>query len=393
MHLHGFFYTIESGGTWSRDTIYAPADRRTVVTQMMLPGSTMAIQWVPREPGDWLFHCHFAFHVSQYLSLDRIPDARDPEAMGHGVHTMAGMVLGVRVLPARSAAALAPAAVATRHAPGVADRAIRLLIQATSASPDTTPRYGFVEQRGSGAVPRDSVPTLSSMLVLQRDRPVRITLVNHLRAPTAVHWHGIEVQDSYYDGVPGWSGTAAHLAPAIMPGDSFVVRFTPPRAGTFMYHSHSNEDWQIAAGLYGAIIVTDSTHPYDPVTSRTFVLGGNGADHRHARVNGLLEPAPETLSVGTTYRVRIVEINPEWRVFASLIVGSSVLAWRPVARDGADLPLHQQTMRPARVLMGTGETADFEFTPIVPGTVRLQFTTMLPGWTVVVPLLVRAAGS
>ena len=399
MHLHGFYYSIESAGTWSGDTVYARADRRAVVTELMLPGSTMSLQWVPHEPGDWLFHCHFPFHVSQYLSLDKVPDASDPETMGHGVHAMAGMVLGVRVLGRVFSARSSRAMIAPRSAHGASPRAIRLLMQSAhtgfvahtaTAATDTTPRYAFVVQRGTGPVPLDSVPALSSTLVLRRDQPVRITLVNHLRAPTAVHWHGIEVQDSYYDGVPGWSGTPDHLAPMIVPGDSFVVRFTPPRAGTFMYHSHSNENWQIAAGLYGAIIVTDATHPYDTATSRTFVLGGNGPDNRHARVNGLVEPAAETLTVGKTYRLRIVEINPDWRVFASVMADSTVLRWRPVAKDGADLPLHQRTMRPARVLMGPGETADFQFTPTAAGTLRLEFATALPGWTVVLPLHVRA---
>ena len=73
MHLHGFFYTIESAGTWSGDTVYASDDRRAVVTEMMLPGTTMAIRWVPHEPGNWLFHCHFPFHVSTFLSLNKFP--------------------------------------------------------------------------------------------------------------------------------------------------------------------------------------------------------------------------------------------------------------------------------------------------------------------------------
>jgi FtsP/CotA-like multicopper oxidase with cupredoxin domain len=40
-------------------------------------------------------------------------------------------------------------------------------------------------------------------------------------------------------------------------GDSIVVRFTPPRAGTFMYHSHFNEFQQITSGLYGPLIVLE----------------------------------------------------------------------------------------------------------------------------------------
>jgi manganese oxidase len=394
MHLHGFFYTIESAGTWSGDTVYAPADRRAVVTEMMLPGTTMAMRWVPNEPGNWLFHCHFPFHVSTFLSLNKVPDPSDPEAMGHDVHGMAGMVLGVHVLPPHHVTTSEPA----RASAVGASRAIRLLIQSARgrvitqsgpASFDTTAGYGFVVDDRAARIPLDSVPVVSPTLMLRRGQPVRIMLVNHLHAPTAVHWHGIEVQNSYIDGVPGWSGTPGHLASAIAPGDSAVVEFTPPRAGTYMYHSHSNEGYQISSGLYGAIVVTDSASSYDPATNRIFVLGGDGPDHKHARLNGMLDPASETLAVGVTYRFRIADINPDWRVVASLISDSTTLRWRAVAKDGADLPAHQATMRAARVLMGPGETDDFEYTPVAPGMVRLEFATMLPGWKLSVPLRVE----
>jgi FtsP/CotA-like multicopper oxidase with cupredoxin domain len=91
----------------------------------------------------------------------------------------------------------------------------------------------FVHHAGKVPPPGDSVPTPSSLLVLRRNEPVRITIVNHLRAATGVHWHGIEVP-AYSDGVPAWSGSGSRVAPAIAPGDSFTAEFTPPRSGTFM---------------------------------------------------------------------------------------------------------------------------------------------------------------
>jgi FtsP/CotA-like multicopper oxidase with cupredoxin domain len=43
----------------------------------------------------------------------------------------------------------------------------------------------------------------------------------------------------------------------IKPGGSFVVRFTPPRAGTFMYHTPLNDEAQISSGLYVPLIVVE----------------------------------------------------------------------------------------------------------------------------------------
>ena len=68
-------------------------------------------------------------------------------------------------------------------------------------------------------------------LLLERGRPVEITIVNQLSEPTAVHWHGMELE-SYYDGVAGWGIRGHELTPTIAPGQSFCARFTPPRAGT-----------------------------------------------------------------------------------------------------------------------------------------------------------------
>ena len=61
-----------------------------------------------------------------------------------------------------------------------------------------------------------------------------------------------------------------------MPGDSLTVRFTPPRAGTFMYHSHSNELQQIGSGMFGAIVVLEPGRKLDAEHDRVFVFGDNG---------------------------------------------------------------------------------------------------------------------
>jgi len=63
--------------------------------------------------------------------------------------------------------------------------------------------------------------------------------------------------DSYYDGVHGWSGSGQQSAPVIEPNGLFTVRFTPPRSGTFIYHTHLHDYRQLPMGLYGPMIVID----------------------------------------------------------------------------------------------------------------------------------------
>ena len=56
MHLHGFYFEVDSRGSWGGDTVYAASERRMAVTELMPPGGTMAVRWTPERPGNWLFH-------------------------------------------------------------------------------------------------------------------------------------------------------------------------------------------------------------------------------------------------------------------------------------------------------------------------------------------------
>lgn len=105
-----------------------------------------------------------------------------------------------------------------------------------------TPIWGY-----DGTVPG---PTLR----ITRGAEVKVRIVNGLGQPTAVHWHGLRL-DNRMDGVPGLT-----QAP-IQPGASFDYRFTAPDAGTFWYHPHWHSGEQLDRGLYGLLIVDEETPP------------------------------------------------------------------------------------------------------------------------------------
>ena len=88
-------------------------------------------------------------------------------------------------------------------------------------------------------------------IVLTQNQPVEIAVMNTLKDATAIHWHGIELE-SYYDGVPGWGGVGDKRAPPVEPGETFVARMIPPRAGTFIYHTHWHDEAQLTGGVHGA---------------------------------------------------------------------------------------------------------------------------------------------
>jgi len=390
MHLHGFYFSAERSGTEGADTVLAASAIRQANTKLLVPGSTMDIRFVPDRPGNWLFHCHLAVHVDGMSTLANMLNRRPIEEMelehvnmNHGVHEMAGLIIGIHVLPRTGV---------THVASTKEPQRLRLLIQSSPYGYNRNPAMGFVLQQG--AEPRkDSVALPGPTLFLERGRPARITVVNRLKAATSIHWHGLEIE-SYPDGVAGWSGMPGRIAPAIQPADSFVAEFTPPRAGTFMYHAHVNELVQTNSGMYGALIVTDSTHPFDPRIDKIILVGGAGPGNIERRstgmVNGTIRPQLD-LEAGTTYRLHIIQIHPQAVVVFRLGGDSTIARWTPVAKDGADLPPAQSTPRPAYVMLGAGENGEFLYTPERPGVQRLTIKTQLAGWYVPVMIFVRPA--
>jgi len=387
MHLHGFYFNVDRSGGEGVDSVLPPTAIRQANTRLLTSGSTMAFRFVLDRPGNWLFHCHLAGHVDGSSTVNNIlhrrPMAeieREHAGMDHGSHAMAGLIIGIHVLPRGE-----------RHVASTREPLrLRLLIQSKPDGYSHKPATGFVLQQGAEPS-KDSVALPGPTLFLEKGRPARITIVNHLKVPTSVHWHGLEIE-SYPDGVAGWSGMPGRILPVIQPADSFIAEYTPPRAGTFMYHSHVNELMQTNTGMYGALIVTDSTHQFDPRIDKIILVGGGGPgsveQRSTGRVNGTTTPQFE-LEAGTTYRLHLIQIHPQAMIMFRLGTDSTTARWTPVAKDGADLPPEQSTSRAAFVLMGAGENGEFLYTPERPGLQKLNVQTRFAGWQIPVLLFVR----
>jgi FtsP/CotA-like multicopper oxidase with cupredoxin domain len=231
-----------------------------------------------------------------------------------------------------------------------------------------------VLQEGANPPSTDSVRIPGSLLVLRRGEPTRIVVHNQLRRHLSVHWHGIELE-SYSDGVAGWSGSVGNIAPPIAPGDSFVARMTPPRAGTFIYHVHNEGGEELPSGLYGALLVLEPGEIPDP--DRVIVISEPGpSSHeiggKRPFVNGTTDPPAQELVVGRTYRFRVITISANTGYGVQLMNGATVLPWKLVARDGADLPRAQVGTGPGDRATLSGTTRDYEVTPTEPGTLTLS---------------------
>jgi FtsP/CotA-like multicopper oxidase with cupredoxin domain len=253
-----------------------------------------------------------------------------------------------------------PAAQAANDTPA---QRLRLLVQQrANVFPDSEEGYGYVLQ-GAGVPAPDSIQIPGPILTLTRGELSEITVVNHLSSSTTVHWHGIELE-SYFDGVGGWSGVTGRLAPIIAPGDSFVVRIRPPRAGTFMYHTHVAEGRTLNGGLLAPLLVLEPGQRFDPRTDHVLLMHVNGnGDSSKVVFNGRNTPTPITVTAGVRQRLRFLTLMADDDATISLRADTTIQPWRPVAKDGAALPASQAISGPGRVRMSPGETFDVEFTP------------------------------
>lgn len=354
MHLHGFYYQVLSRGDGVSDTVFAADDRRMVVTEEMRPFTTMAMSFVPNRPGNWLFHCHVGFHVVPESRLNKVAAGSHDELSHDPMVHMAGLAVGITVHPGPGW---------TPPNNGKARR-LHLYVDEGKQRYRAKRALGFVLQRGAKPPQPDSVEIPGSVLVLTRGQPTDIIVTNRLREAAAIHWHGVELL-SYSDGVAGWSGDGQQLAPVIAPGDSFTAHLLLPRAGTFIYHTHLNDLEQLSSGLYGAIVVLEPGQRFDPLRDHVFVAGWDSPNPEPPRIliNGDSLPAPLEMKSGVSHRFRFVNIGLALPVGFGIYQDSSLVRWRRVAKDGADLPAHQAVEANALQAVQVGETYDFEWTP------------------------------
>ncbi|SHG84683.1 Multicopper oxidase with three cupredoxin domains (includes cell division protein FtsP and spore coat protein CotA) [Marivita hallyeonensis] len=196
----------------------------------------------------------------------------------------------------------------------------------------------------------------------QGDR-LALDVVNDLPQPTAVHWHGLRL-DNAMDGVP-------YLTQApIQPGETFTYEFDLPDAGTYWYHSHAQSMEQVERGLYGPLII-DEINPPDVDQDLTLVLDdirlnqdgtigefGNFHDLSHAGrignlwlANGQIDPA-YPIKRGERIRLRLISAANS-RIFT---LGLAGLEGWIVALDG--MPLADPQELPDQITLAPAQRMD-----------------------------------
>jgi FtsP/CotA-like multicopper oxidase with cupredoxin domain len=368
MHLHGLHFNVDGVGDGERYDAFPADDRPLVFTQTAEILETFEMTWTPEEPGRWLFHCHRQPHM-------RIPVDLNPEDVvvldGHDhAHEdpqyagMGGMIVAITVTGPRHQT---PEDV-WRNA-----RKLELVVGARGGDA----RFYQLELREPGRTParRNNPPLTGPVIALEQGKPVEIAVINNLSEPTAIHWHGMELE-SYYDGVPLIAGHEQSMAPTVAPGQTFVARMIPKRAGTMIYHTHWHDDTQLTGGVHGPLIVLPPGESWNPDTDKAFLFSQSPGDPFGAAMllmNGVPQPNTMQLRTGTKYRLRFINITPSVaNLRVSLRQTGATVSWRAVARDAVDLPPARATLQNADVQVSVGETFDVEYETSQPKTLTLE---------------------
>ncbi len=371
MHLHGFYFRTGEPGSYDE------------VTHAFHPGDAEEIAWVADRPGTWMFHCHISDHIVGHAPIEdmraakvspQFALAKNPEvAVANRFHRvdkpMGGMVIAVQIRPRPG-----------DRAPLYATAPRRMTLSVDARDESAPPYPGLTKDTlilGNGAHQAQSSGNAGPPIVLTRGEPVAIAVTNNTRESTSIHWHGIALQNSYYDGGSGMAMPMGQnaMSPAIASNQTFVARFTPPDAGTFMYHAHMDDGWQLASGIYGTLIVLPPHQTFDPATDHVVMISESyeRAGSPYVAFNGLLKPPPLAVAAGVPQRLRIAVMTLSGEnLVASLSDGSRVLDWTPIAKDGRDLPPALRQERVATQAFTIGETRDFRFTPHTVGPLELK---------------------
>jgi FtsP/CotA-like multicopper oxidase with cupredoxin domain len=370
MHLHGFYFSLDGEGDGEKYRLFDDGMKRQEFTHSVEIMQTFEMTWVPKEPGRWLYHCHRIPHMRLPVPLDPndayLPPNNHVHEHMHDMDSpysgMGGMILGITV-SGRSA-------IDTVNGwnPGR-----RLDMRVGNRAGD--PRFYEIvlKDQASGGQEARSTGLTGPVLVVTRGEKTEITITNNMREPTAIHWHGLEVE-SYYDGVPGWGGIGDKRTPAVEPGKTFIVRMIPPRAGSFIYHTHWHDVAQLTGGVHGAMIVMPTGQVYDPATDKSFLLSLGPNEPFGAGMllmNGAPQPTTMRLKAGTAYRFRFMNITPTMdNMRVSLRGPRGSVEWRLLAKDASEVK--SAGLQKADQHIAVGETFDFEYRAAGAEELRLE---------------------
>ena len=206
-------------------------------------------------------------------------------------------------------------------------------------------------------------------LVANEGDHVIIHFRNNLPEATTVHWHGLHIPADQ-DGSP--------LYP-VKPGTAYDYVFTIPygTAGTYWYHPHPHQHtgYQVAEGLYGAILIRSATDPLPAsLPEKVLILSDN-----RFRADGSVEVSEEFSDKGqidlvngregdtffiSGKRMPAIDIKPgevqRWRIInaSASRIYKLALGGQSFQQIGSDGGLFENPVEMKEILVANGERVE-----------------------------------
>ncbi|MGG1660756.1 multicopper oxidase domain-containing protein [Brevibacillus sp. NRS-1366] len=117
-----------------------------------------------------------------------------------------------------------------------------------------------------------------------------------------IHWHGLHVPNAE-------DGVAGATQDAVMPGERHVYRFVAEQVGTYWYHSHQQASVQVRKGLLGALVIEPADSPQETGSFRDVTLIHHKLAKEGVTLNGRDTLALDTVSPGTSVRLRLINAD------------------------------------------------------------------------------------
>jgi FtsP/CotA-like multicopper oxidase with cupredoxin domain len=230
------------------------------------------------------------------------------------------------------------------------------------------------------------------LLRARQGHDFKVRVHNDLSEPISVHWHGVRVANAM-------DGTSLTQAP-IMPGGFFDYGLTPPDAGTFWYHTATNNSVQRERGLHGMLIVEEGKaegagfdvpmviddwklNAAGELDEAAFadpaIAAGAGRIGDRFTVNGIEGPVLKA-PAGDALRLRLLNAANA-QILALRLDGGELWV---IAHDG-------QPTRPMRLADGTRELVPGQRldVSVAPSAAPLTLSAVLPGGPVVLATIAR----
>lgn len=138
---------------------------------------------------------------------------------------------------------------------------------------------------------------------------VTIRFTNRTDFPTAVHWHGLRL-DNRFDGVP-------HVTQEpVAPGGTFEYQVRFPDAGLYWYHPHHREDALQDLGLYGNLLVRSREPDYFGPAHRDEFLMLDDLLVADSGLVGYGQESPTHALMGRFGNQLLVNGEPSWQARA-----------------------------------------------------------------------------